>query len=204
LEWFYVAAWGIGLMFVMALVPLNSSPKFTARFFTAMMSTWLLGGFVLAYMFSAAGPVFAHLVTADPSVQFTSLRLLLLSTLTPHGPIWETQLYLPTELHSHIAAKGGGISAMPSMHLATVAIYVIGAWRTRWLVPAILMWVTIFVSSGYFGYHYWIDGIAGAAIAALCWVSAGRLSSMVASSGVVPTRRRSREVAGAQPIPDVR
>lgn len=183
LEWFYVVVWGIGLIFVMALVPLNASARFTAKFYTAMMSTWLLGGFVLAYLFSAAGPVFAHLVSADRSVQFTDLRVVLLSTLKPHGPIWTTQLYLPSELQSHVAAQGGGISAMPSMHLATVAIYVIGARRTRCLVPAILMWITIFVSSGYFGYHYWIDGIAAVGVAALCWAATERLFTARRASG---------------------
>lgn len=93
---------------------------------------------------------------------------------------------------------------MPSMHLATVAIYVIAAWRTRWLLPAILMWVTIFVSSGYFGYHYWIDGIAGAGIAAVCWAFAARLSSVSARVGAALAARRNGEVSGALPAADVR
>lgn len=182
LEWFYVVAWGIGFIFVMALVPLNASARFTARFYAAMMMTWLLGGFVLAYMLSAAGPVFAHLVSTDASVQFTDMRAVLNATLAPHGPIWTTQLYLPDELHSRLAQQGGGISAMPSMHLATVSIYVIAARRTRLLLPAILMWIIIFVSSGYFGFHYWVDGIAAAAVAAGCWAAAQRLFAVVAGN----------------------
>ena len=184
LEWFYVVVWGIGLIFVMALVPLNASARFTGRFYTAMMLTWFVAGFLLAYVFSSAGPVFAHLVSADRSVQFADMRAVLGATLKPHGPIWTTQLYLPSELHSHEAAKGGGISAMPSMHLGAVAIYVIGAWRTRWLLPAVLMWLIIFVASGFFGYHYWVDGLAAAGIAGLCWAAAKRVASALGSSGV--------------------
>jgi hypothetical protein len=203
LEWFYVVVWGIGFIFVMALVPLNSSARFTAKFYTAMMVTWLLGGFVLAYLLSAAGPVFAHLVSRDSSVQFADLRSVLNATLKPHGPIWTTQLYLPDELHSHSAQQGGGISAMPSMHLATVSIYVIAAWRTRFIVPALLMWLIIFVGSGYFGFHYWIDGIAAAAVAGACWAATQRLFAR--PSGL---RRRANVDypggAGVDPLPSAR
>jgi membrane-associated phospholipid phosphatase len=79
------------------------------------------------------------------------------------------EMLLPETLHSHVAVKGGGVSAMPSMHLASVSIYICAARRTRLLVPAVLLWITIFVSSGYFGYHYWVDGIVAAGVAAICW-----------------------------------
>ena len=48
LEWFYIVVWGIALIFVSALVPLNASARFTAKFYTAMMATWIVCGFVLA------------------------------------------------------------------------------------------------------------------------------------------------------------
>jgi membrane-associated phospholipid phosphatase len=169
LEWFYVAVWAGALLFSVALVPLNASPRFTAKFYSAMMATWLLGGFVLAYIFSAAGPVFAHLMNSNPSDQFADMRAVLGATLTPHGPIQTGEMLLPETLHSHVAVKGGGVSAMPSMHLASVSIYICAARRTRLLVPAVLLWITIFVSSGYFGYHYWVDGIVAAGVAAICW-----------------------------------
>jgi hypothetical protein len=207
LEWVYVVMWGLGLLFVMALVALNAPAKFAGKVYTAMMATWLIGGAGMAYLLSAAGPVFAHLVSSDPAVQFADLRAALNSGLRPHGPIWTTQLYLPSALHSHVAVMGGGISAMPSMHLGTAAIYVVAARRTRWLIPAILFWGVIFVASGYFGYHYWIDGIVAAIVAAICWVIAGRL---LKAEGTAAFDHRSLTPDvddtgfGPQPIPSTR
>jgi hypothetical protein len=180
LEWAYSVGWGLALIFVMAFVALNASPKFTAKFYTAMMATWLIGGVALAYIFSAAGPVFADVATPDGVDDFADLQEFLGSSLAPQSPIRLTQQYLASALHSHIAVKGGGISAMPSMHLGAVSIYVLGAKRTRWFVPAVLFWLIIFVASAYFGYHYWVDGIAAAAIAAACWSVAGRLPQSLA------------------------
>ncbi|HEX5237042.1 MAG TPA: phosphatase PAP2 family protein [Sphingomicrobium sp.] len=176
-EWFYVAVWAPTLVFSMALIPLNATARFTAKFYTAMMATWFVGGFVLAYVLSAAGPVFAHLVSSDPTVQFADLRGVLNATLVPHGPIQTGQMLLPATMSSHVAVVGGGVSAMPSMHLGVVSIYVIAARRTRWLIPSVAMWAIIFVASGYFGYHYWIDGIVAAAVATVSWCAAEMLYS---------------------------
>jgi hypothetical protein len=172
LEWAYSVGWGLSLIFVTALVALNASPKFIARFYTAMMATWLIGGVAFAYLFSAAGPVFADRATPDGVEDFADLQQFLKSNLAPESPIRLTQQYLASALHSHVAVKGGGISAMPSMHLAAVSIYVVGARRTWWLVPATVFWLIIFVASAYFGYHYWVDGLAAAGIAAACWKAA--------------------------------
>jgi hypothetical protein len=55
------------------------------------------------------------------------------------------------------------------MHIGAATIYVLSARGTKWLGPAIAFWVIIFVGSAAFGYHYWIDGIVGAAVAFPCW-----------------------------------
>ena len=87
---------------------------------------------------------------------------------------------------------------MPSMHLGVVAVYILGARGTRWLLPAIGMWIIIFISSGYFGYHYWVDGIAAAAVAAGCWAGAERL--YVRSAGTTATLL---EVGEPRPLPSL-
>jgi hypothetical protein len=115
---------------------------------------------------------------------------------------------LPNALHSHVAVKSGGISAMPSMHLGTVSIYVLAARRTRWFVPAMLFWLIIFICSAYFGFHYWIDGIVAAALAAICWAGAERLprksvsTSIIRQTGAWDTDTSG--VIGLQPLPDTR
>jgi hypothetical protein len=176
LEWAYRVGWGLALIFIMALVALNAAPRFVGKFYTAMLATWLIGGVAIAYLFSAAGPVFAPLINAADGHEFAGLKAMLASSLGPHSPIRLSQEYLASALSSHTAVKGGGISAMPSMHLGAVSIYALGARRTRWFIPAILFWLTIFIASAYFGYHYWIDGIVAAAVAAVCWATAERVA----------------------------
>lgn len=167
-EWFYTVGWGGAFFFSAAAVPLFGKPRTVGIFFTAMFATWLVGGCLLAYCFSAAGPIFTHLFDPAVGARFAQMRLLLAQELG-EGPVAQTQQYLAGAVQSHVVVKGGGISAMPSMHLGAAAIYVIASRRTLWLVPALLFWIAIFIGSGYFGYHYWIDGIVGSLVAWLCW-----------------------------------
>jgi len=168
-QWFYTVAWGGAFIVSSALIPLNARPRFTAIFYTAMIGSWLLGGIVMAYLVSAAGPVFAPMFDPRLAAEFGPLHQSLERGLAADGPIGFTQHYLASIINMHVATKGGGISAMPSMHLAAASVYVLAARRTRWFAPTIAFWLIIFVCSGYFGYHYWVDGIAAAAVATLCW-----------------------------------
>ena len=168
-EWFYAGAWGFTLGFAMALTAICLPPRRVAIFYTAMLGTWIIGGWLLAYGFSASGPVFAHLFDPALADRFAPLREALSTSLSPDGPIRRTQAYLTQATESGVALDGAGISAMPSMHLGAASIYVLLARGTRWVVPAILFWVIIFIGSGHFGYHYWIDGIVAAGVAWVCW-----------------------------------
>ena len=129
----------------------------------------------MAMSFSASGPIFARLFHPELTGGFAGIGQAIASHLPAANPLRLTQDYLAASIGSHVAVKGGGISAMPSMHLAAASIYVLAARRTRWLVPALLFWAMIFLCSAYFGYHYWVDGLVAASVAALCWVAAERL-----------------------------
>lgn len=181
-EWLYTVGWGSVFFITANAVALFGSKRFVGIYFTAMLGSWLIGGCVLAYGFSAAGPVFAGLFHPELAQRFEPMRQALDGSLGT-GPIGFTQHYLGQIAGLHVAAKGAGISAMPSMHLAAASVYVLAARRTRWLLPAIAFWVIIFVASGYFGYHYWVDGIAAAIVAAAVW-SASEAAFANARQGV--------------------
>lgn len=172
---FYAMMWGYAFVFVGCLVAIFASRRHVATYFTAMMLSWLVGGIGLAYAMSAAGPVFAHL--ADPAMadRFAPLRLELASLLGSHDVVLTTQKYLAMSMGEHVAAKGGGVSAMPSMHIATVTIFVLAARGTRWFWPAVLFAMMTLFGSIYLGYHYFIDAPVAALIATLCWFVARRL-----------------------------
>jgi hypothetical protein len=172
---YYAAVWAFALLFSGTLIGAFASRRFSATFFTAMMLSWLIGGIFMAYSMSAAGPVFAHL--ADPGLgeQFLPLRAELSRLLAEDDLVLKSQRYLESGINMRVAVKGGGISAMPSMHIATATILVLAASKTRWLPLAILFWVLTFLGSLYVGYHYAVDAPIAAVVASLCWVAARRL-----------------------------
>jgi hypothetical protein len=183
--WFYTVVWGGVFMGATALVAINAAPRRAAVFYTAMLLTWIAGGWLMALLFSAAGPAFAHLFDPTLAERFKGVREAIAGNLAGDNSLRLTQQYLAQSVNSRIALKGGGISAMPSMHLGAATVYILAARRTKWLVPAILFWAAIFLLSAYFGYHYWVDGIAAAAVAILSWTVSEQLV------GEVPAGRPS-------------
>ena len=84
-----------------------------------------------------------------------------------------TQDYLNASIHQPFVIMGGGISAMPSMHMATVVIYALAARGTRLFWPAVAMIGIISVGSIHFGFHYSTDVLVGGIVAWLSWRAAG-------------------------------
>jgi hypothetical protein len=175
MTFYYAVIWGFALVFSGTLITAFASRRLTATYFTALMLSWLIGGVVMAFSISAAGPVFAHLADADLAHRFLPLRAELLRLLGPDDLVLKSQRYLAAGLNMKIALKGGGVSAMPSMHIATATILICAAWRTRWLTLALLFWLLTFFGSVYLGYHYAVDAPVAAGVALLCWLIARQI-----------------------------
>jgi hypothetical protein len=166
---FYTTVWSLLFVFVGPVVNFFGSVETALRFQTARMITWMGGGLVAASFFSSSGPVFAQLADPVLGLHFAPL-LKSLSVLMPStDPILMGQAYLRQSYDTLEAVWAGGISAMPSMHVATSALYVCLAWRTKWRTPALIHWAVIWTASIHFGYHYATDGLAGSLIAVTAW-----------------------------------
>lgn len=173
LDWLY-ASWAIVLVGAQVGVALLCRPATNARFHFAMFSTWLLGGIVLAYCLSSAGPCFADLISADLAHRFSGLRAAFETENSGRSIVFLAQDYLRSSHASHVISRGSGISAMPSMHVAATAIYVFAAWSVpvlRWVAVAFSL--LIWIGSIHFGLHYAMDGVVGYAVAGLCWAVSG-------------------------------
>lgn len=168
----YTAVWIAVLGYSKAFIAMFGSPRTIARFYIGMMLTWFVGGFFGAYLMSAAGPTFIEFNGLE--WRFAELKLALLQTYGASSPFVETAGYLQSTLDTSATFDGGGISAMPSMHIAACSIYVFAAKGTRWFWPAVTFLGVIWFGSVYSGYHYAIDGPVAFLIALVCWKLAER------------------------------
>lgn len=171
---YYAVVWTSVMALAGILIAVFASRRFAATYFTALMLSWLIGGIFMAYAISAAGPVFAHLADPELGNRFLPLKAELVRLLGPDDLVLKSQHYLEAGTTIKMAVKGGGVSAMPSMHIATATILILAAWRTRWLMPALLFWAMTFFGSVYLGYHYAVDAPVAALVAAICWAIARR------------------------------
>lgn len=155
--WAYSFFWAIAIMG--ALVWLLAQPRSPERS-TSLLSyfaLWSIFGPVGQFFLSAAGPIFyARIGLGD---RFAALeRNIPEVTNQVSGYLWD--------MHSNgVLGVGAGISAMPSLHIATVTwIYLVFRNQGSRLAPLTAFFaIYIFVLSVALGWHYAVDGIIGAA-----------------------------------------
>lgn len=169
LAFFYTYIFGFTLGYVQGFVAIYASRRTVGVFFLAMFLTWFFGGIIGAYALSSAGPAFAGLTDPALGERFAPLLATLHASMPGDWMVGPTQHYLAATIDSSVAIKGGGISAMPSMHIASAMLYVLLARGTKWQWLAIPFLVLTWLGSVHFGYHYAIDGAVAIPIAVLCW-----------------------------------
>ncbi|SHJ04024.1 PAP2 superfamily protein [Shimia gijangensis] len=150
-------------------------------YLVAFVLTWFIGGNVVATLLSSAGPVyyealgfggtFAPLV--DTLHKFHEISPVM--ALDVHQMLWD----------GYVAdGRARGISAMPSMHVASSALLMFYAysWR-RWAGHLLAVFcAVIMIGSVMLAWHYAIDGYLGFLIAFLCWKLARWMVARDASS----------------------
>lgn len=154
----------MGLFILMTLAFSPQSAKRDRALIAYFLIICLAG--VSQYLLPSAGPIFYDAVGHGP--RFADL---------PVKPWVEaTAEYLWGNYTGETQRVGGGISAMPSVHVATAAwiALTLRAFFPRLQPIGWLYWAAIYFGSVYLGWHYAVDGLAGFAIAALAW----RLASL--------------------------
>jgi membrane-associated phospholipid phosphatase len=149
-------------MMLLTLLVVSKAPPSAEK--SAMMlsyfTLWSVVGPLIHALLPAAGPVFfAQMGYGD---RFAGLHG---SPETQHLTDYLWAVYSGTGF-----GPGSGISAMPSMHIATTAWMIIGFYvlARRWIAPMAIAGLLIFLLSISLGWHYAMDGIVGATSAVLC------------------------------------
>lgn len=150
---------------LLAVLAMPPSAFKTRAMLTYFLTVGLLGVFG-QYLLPSVGP--ALFDQFHGGHQFAALR----ERLAEHAPIVSAATtYLWNAYSEDKMVFGGGISAMPSMHVATttwVALVISSAFP-RLKIPAWGFWVVILAGSVATGWHYLLDGVVGTLGAVLFW-----------------------------------
>jgi hypothetical protein len=170
-EWFnheklsiiYHRAWFLWLAFVIFYLCKQPASFEKDRLLVGYVLMWSIFGPVVHLLLPAAGPVFySELGYGDRFLELDqSARSLAVKAYLWDGYVNKT--FYPAS----------GISAMPSLHLATMFWSLIVIRKSRWIIFGWLFTAYIFIGSIAIGWHYAIDGIAGGIGAVLCYWLAG-------------------------------
>lgn len=151
-------------------------PLLRMQFLLSFVLAWSILGSILAVLFSSVGPCYyGHLHASDPYAPLMAY----LHEANQHVPVWALQVQ--DMLWQGYQSKGVngelGISAMPSMHVATAVLMAMMGWRVSRAAGIALsvFAVLIMLGSIHLGWHYAVDGYVGAAGAALVWQLVGRM-----------------------------
>ena len=146
-------------------------------YFISTLLIWILLGSGLGMALSSAGPCYYSFVVDTNENPFIPLmtnleeihRDAFLYAVHNQHMIWDARLkshWLPF----------GGISAMPSIHLAMGTLFAMVAFDYRkWLGMMFVGYLVILqIGSVILGWHYAIDGYVGIVLAYLIWISVKR------------------------------
>ena len=165
ISWFYII---YGTLFAVILLDNNSVRR--TRFIFSHMLAWVLLGSIAAIGFSSAGPCFFE-GSVGPSASFAKL-MSGLNIVHNQYPLFAIDLQtMLWDGYTGARNDAEGISAMPSLHIAQVALVALLA-QTIGRRLGIIAWIyvfIIFIGSIHLGWHYAVDGYVSVLAAIMIW-----------------------------------
>lgn len=147
------------------------------RFLLAFVLCWAILGSLGAFVFSSAGPCYYGHVVNGPNPFAAQMAYLQSAHELFSNRALLAQDYLWNLYVNDKAGFGGGISAMPSLHVAVAVLVFFLARhfsrRAAWLAGGYA--VIILVGSVHLGWHYALDGYIAIVGAWVAWAASGWL-----------------------------
>lgn len=156
----YHSAWGIELTAAFALIVIGRSPRIVLHYCVTMILLFYVGR-LLGVVNPVMGPAFYRpelFGWLDGSVTSDAMRR-----------VSEVLAASPADAVHAGGILLGGVSAMPSLHVAMVAVtayWLAVAWR-RTIVVTVPWVALVWTSTVVLGWHYILDGAGGIALGAL-------------------------------------
>ena len=166
------------LLGTLAIAFVAGRPQFRSRYILAFVLTWLIVGSLMAFLLPAAGPCYWEHFVGGPNPYaelMENIRRDVAASAT-YNPVLDAQAYL-LRAHGRDSIFGGGISAMPSMHIALATLFACGAWSlNRWFGATLAVFaLVIWWASVHLGWHYFVDGLVAIPPTLAIWWACGRL-----------------------------
>ena len=176
---FYLS-WLPVMLIAFNLVLLSKPSRRKTRSLIAYLLMWPTVGTLGSYALSSAGPIFHDALFGGHSGLLDALRREgARGTLLAYDHLWKGYV-------NRFDTLGGGISAMPSMHIAMACwlALTIRAAFPRWQWLGWTYMGLIWLGSVHLGWHYFSDGVAGIAGALLVWHVASKIQPVRGSGRV--------------------
>ncbi|MBN9216614.1 MAG: phosphatase PAP2 family protein [Mesorhizobium sp.] len=169
----YGFGWLLQWFGILLFVAFWNSPARRLRYLWAFALTTVLCGTVLATVLSSAGPIFFDQLHGGD--RFAGLQ----TALAHNGFATSVHVYADYLLAAYQSGRpqlGGGISAMPSMHvaIATLNAFFLTGFGRRWAAFGWSFAALILFGSVYTGWHYAVDGYLSILVVSLLWYLTGR------------------------------